>query len=450
MKARNFVASTMVFLMLVGLTVYGVYYNKMAQDYEIALENQYNRAFTDLVEHTNNVEEYLLKALATGTPQKRAQLLENAWNSATQAAACLSMLPMNHNMMSKVQNFLVQIGDISYSWNNGAIRGEKITDDDYKTLTQLYGYATELNSGLFEVYSDFTSQRYNWRDIQKDSEKVFSDDTVLEKYESLSKLTKPFENYPALIYDGPFSTHMSDIKPKGLKGDNITKEQGADKIYKYFSDRKPTVNIAENNRNANIKTYSYTVSFEEEDIHVAYVDLTEVGGMVYYYLLYRDIGEPNLSAEQATQIGKDFLARLGVVDMEPSYHIIEDNLATINYVYVKEGVRYYPDMMKVKVALDTGEVIGLESHAYITSHHDRKTPTPKITAEEAQEKVSPLLTIEDVNKAVIPNDFGGEHFVYEFKCNKDDRNFLVYIDAEDGSEVEVLILLEKENGVLTV
>ena len=125
---------------------------------------------------------------------------------------------------------------------------------------------------------------------------------------------------------------MSDIKPKGLKGDKITQEQGAEKIYKYFSERKTTVNVTENNRNANIKTFSYTVSFEEEDVHVAYMDLTEVGGMIYYYLMYRDIGGQTLVPKKQE---RDFLARLGVVDMEPSYHIIEDNLATINFVYVK-------------------------------------------------------------------------------------------------------------------
>ena len=28
-------------------------------------------------------------------------------------------------------------------------------------------------------------------------------------------------DYPTLIYDGPFSEHIQDIKPKGLVGDNI-------------------------------------------------------------------------------------------------------------------------------------------------------------------------------------------------------------------------------------
>lgn len=208
--------------------------------------------------------------------------------------------------------------------------------------------------------------------------------------------------------------------------------------------------MTENNKNANIKTYGYTVTFEEEDMYVAYVDLTEQGGMLYSYLLHRKINGINLDIEQAMQSGLNFLKKLGVVDMKSSYYIIEDNVATINYSYYKDDIMFYPDMMKVKVALDNGEVIGLESHAYITSHHDRDALTPNITSDEALEVISPYLKIESVNKAVIPNDYGGEHFVYEFKCTNEKRDFLIYIDANDGSEVEVLILLESDNGVLTV
>lgn len=450
MKVKNIVASIAVFFLVIGLTVYGVYYKYQAEKYERALENQYNRAFNDMMEHVNSIEEHLLKAMATGTPQKRAQLLEDAWNSANQAAACLSILPVDHQLMYKIQNFLVQLGDISYSWNKNAIKGAPISDEDYKTLSELYGYASDLTGGLSAVYQDFSSNRYNWHEIQKESSKMIGNDSVLEKYESLGKLSAPFEEYPQLIYDGPFSMHMSDIKPKGLKGEKITPEQGAEKIKKYFSGKKATVKMTENNQNANIKTFGYTVTFEEEDMYVAYVDLTETGGMIYSYLLHRQINGSNLDIDQATEAGIEFLKNLGVTDMKSSYYITEDNIATINYSYYKDDIMFYPDMMKVKVALDNGEVIGLESHAYITSHHDRDALVPKISSDEALEVISPYLKIESVNKAVIPNDYGGEHFVYEFKCTNEKRDFLVYIDANDGSEVDVLILLESDNGVLTV
>ncbi len=448
MKVRNIVAFTMAFLMIIGLTVYGVYYNKKAGDYEKALEDQYDRAFTDMLTHVNNIEENLLKAMATGTTQKRAVLLEDAWNSASQAETSMSILPLNHEMLSKVSNFLVQIGDISYSWNNKAINGDGISDTDYKTLSELYGYASDLTGGLAAIYSDLSHDRYNWAQIKRDSAKI-ADNSIKNKYESLSKISQPFEDYPSLIYDGPFSMHMSDIKPKGLKGDKITPEQGKKKVEDYFSNRNPTVKLTENNKNANIKTYSYTVTFEEKDVHVAYVDLTETGGMIYSLLMYRDIKDANLNAEQAIKAGESFLQKLGVVDMKNSYYLVEDDMITINYAYYKDDIMYYPDMIKVKVALDTGEIVGFESHAYITSHHDRSTLTPKLSVDEALSVISPNLKVQSVNKAVIPNDFGGEYFVYEFKCTTEQRDFLVYVDANTGREVEVLILLEGDKGVLT-
>ena len=39
---------------------------------------------------------------------------------------------------------------------------------------------------------------------------------------------------------------------------------------------------------------------------------------------------------------------------------------------------------------------------------------------------------------------------YEFTGNVDDKQFLVYINAENGREEDILIITETQNGVLTM
>ena len=107
--------------------------------------------------------------------------------------------------------------------------------------------------------------------------------------------------------------------------------------------------------------------------------------------------------------------------------------------------------MKVSVALDTGKVVGYESSGYWWNHTARDLPAPAVSQEEARAKVSPLLTVQSVQLAVIPTAGQYEVLCYEFKCADDSgRHYIVYIDAQTGLEKHILILLEDENGTLAL
>ena len=43
-----------------------------------------------------------------------------------------------------------------------------------------------------------------------------------------------------------------------------------------------------------------------------------------------------------------------------------------------------------------------------------------------------------------------EVLCYEFKGTYMNKNFIVYINAENGREEEILLLIESENGILTI
>ena len=50
----------------------------------------------------------------------------------------------------------------------------------------------------------------------------------------------------------------------------------------------------------------------------------------------------------------------------------EENVITVNYAYEQDGVIVYPDLIKVKMALDNGEVLGIETTGYLNSHTERE------------------------------------------------------------------------------
>ena len=163
----------------------------------------------------------------------------------------------------------------------------------------------------------------------------------------------------------------------------------------------------------------------------------------------RDIGEETLQIEEANEIGRTFLEKLGIPNMKPTYYLKQGGAVTINYAYTQEDVTIYPDLIKVKIALDNGEVLGMETTGYLNNHTERTIETPAISMEEAKSSLNKNLEITSEGLAIIPTQWKTEIFCYEFKGKVDGTDFLVYINCQTGEEEDILVIIETPDGILT-
>ncbi len=148
---------------------------------------------------------------------------------------------------------------------------------------------------------------------------------------------------------------------------------------------------------------------------------------------------------------KAFLTAHGVDDMAESYFIDQGNRLTINFAARQDDVICYPDLIKVEVAMDNGEIVGYEAAGYLMNHTQRSSLQPWVAAGDAQEQVSGELSVLSRQLALIPTEGENEVLCWEFKCeNGDGKHYIVYINAKTGEEQQILILLEDENGTLTL
>lgn len=164
----------------------------------------------------------------------------------------------------------------------------------------------------------------------------------------------------------------------------------------------------------------------------------------------RDIDAEVISQDDANKIGKEFLESKGYSNMKETYFLKQDGIVTINYAYTQNDVTVYTDLIKVKVALDNGEILGMETTGYLNSHEVRQIPTPTITLEEAKSHLNKKLELTGEGLAIIPTEWKTEIFCYEFKGKVDDTDFLVYINAETGKEENILVIINTPNGTLTM
>ena len=163
----------------------------------------------------------------------------------------------------------------------------------------------------------------------------------------------------------------------------------------------------------------------------------------------RTIEAETISQDEANKIGTDFLNSRGIENMKATYYLKEGGIVTINYAYQQDNVVIYPDLVKIKVALDNGEILGMETNGYLNSHTERIIETPTITEKQARENLNKNLEITSSGLAIIPTEWKTEVFCYEFKGKIEETDFLVYINAKTGKEENILVIINTPNGVLT-
>ena len=180
------------------------------------------------------------------------------------------------------------------------------------------------------------------------------------------------------------------------------------------------------------------------------IAVTKQGGKPCYMINSQFVGEIQLKYDDVVNKATEYLDSLGYSDMKASYYFIEDGICTINFAAVQNDIVMYPDLIKVGISLENGEILSFDATGYISNHTRRNNVTAKISMEEAEKVVNNQLEIINSQICVIPTEWKTEQLCYEIHCkDKDNREFLIYIDCETGMEDNILILLYSDGGILT-
>ena len=173
------------------------------------------------------------------------------------------------------------------------------------------------------------------------------------------------------------------------------------------------------------------------------------GGYPVYMRKTGKMGDFILEYRQALDKAKRYLEKIGLAGFKETYYFTDEGVCVINFAYLDGRTVCYTDLVKVGVAMDSGEIMLLETSGYLSNHTDRAFESPAVTIEKAAEKVNKKLKIRNMELTLIPTDTGGEVRCYEFLCEtEDEQEILIYINAVTGEEERILILLKSDGGTL--
>lgn len=444
------ILKTMIMVLVISTIITGYYAFTLKEKYLTFSNNTYTEAFSNLVNYMNTIENYLAKAMIARGSEQSTKTLTEIWKNSDLAIVYLSRIPLNEDGLAQTSRFLNQVSDYSYSLSRKSINGEDLTEDDFNNLKQLYDYSLSLEQTLNQLSEEIYAGTINWKDLNTNSNNKFAQ--AVDSINVFSNIDDNLDEYEGLIYDGAYSDHINKMEKLGLTGNDIDEEKAKSRAKDFFKDSEYNVKNVQSNgfiSNADIAMYDFTVEFENIEEKCS-ISISKKGGHVVETSFDRNVEEEKISQQEANEIGKKYLDSKGFKNMKETYFVKQGNIVTINYAYNDNGIVAYPDLIKVKVALDNGQILGIEANGYLNSHTDRKNNTPKITLEEARSKLNSNLKILSEGMAIIPTEWKTEILCYEFKGKVEDKEFLVYINAENGREEDILIITNTPEGTLTM
>ena len=440
-KNKVWIALTAILLIIIGILGYNLY-NKNKQ-YQIVKENDYNMAFYEVVDYVQNVKSYLAKAMVSKSAEHGAEILTHVWKEANLAQSYVGMLPIESQELENTAKFLNQVSEYSYSLSRKNMDGENLSDEDIQKVNELYNYSNDLSNTLNEISLELNNGTLNWNDLMKNTEGA-----EIAEVSSFNVVEENFHEYTGLIYDGAFSEHITSSEKKGLTGEDVDEETAKKKAEEFIGGE----NIKETKNNGYVENGDipvYRFEIETNDEKTIGISISKKGGHVVYLNYNREVTEEKISPEEAIEKGKEYLAQKGFNNMQQTYYLKEEGFITVNYAYTQNDVIMYPDLIKVKIALDNAEVIGLETTGYLNCHYERQIPSDKISIEQAKESLSNKVQITSEKLAIIPTEWNTEVFCYEFKGKIENIDFIAYINAQTGKEEDILIITNTSNGTLT-
>ena len=440
-KNKILMALTVILFVIIAVLGYNLRNKSMA--YSTAKENDYNRAFYAVVDYVQNVKTYLAKTMVSKSAEHGAEMLTHVWREANLAQSYVGMLPIESQELENTEKFLNQVSEYSYTLSRKNIDGEGLTDEDMNKIKELYNYSNDLSNTLNEMSTELNNGTLTWEDLMKNTEA-----SEIAEVSTFNVVEENFHEFTGLIYDGAFSEHMTSTEKKGLTGEEIDEETAKQKAEEFIG--KDKIKNTQNNgfvENGDIPVYRFEMT--TNDNQTIGISISKKGGHVVYLNYNRNVTEEKISEQDAVQMGKEYLSNKGYPNMQETYYLKENGFITVNYAYKQGDVVIYPDLIKVKIALDNGEVIGLETTGYLNCHYERNIPTAKITMEEARKHLSDKIEIKSEGLAMIPTEWNTEIFCYEFKGKVEDIDFIAYINAETGEEEDILIITNTPNGTLT-
>ncbi|HEU5139835.1 MAG TPA: PepSY1/2 domain-containing protein, partial [Bacillales bacterium] len=262
------------------------------------------------------------------------------------------------------------------------------------------------------------------------------DNSVID---GLKTVDKKVQGYDGINW-GPEVTEMAknrEGKFRNLKGEKISKQK-AKQIAKSFVgiNKDVEAKVSSSGKNSGYAVYSVSMERPESDATVQ-MDITKIGGHPLWMIQDRETGKAKISLHKAELIAKKFLKDHGKGNMKMAQSAQYDDTGSFTFVKEQDGVRIYPESIRLKVSLDKGHVVGYDATDFVAFNRQREIKKPDLNQKQALKSLNENVDVKIVRKAIITNDLGKEVLCYEVLGTIKDDTYRIFVNANTGTEEKV-------------
>lgn len=462
-------------LAVLALAAWGVWTWRLTtanRDLALTVEADRQRNFSEMAYHVEQIQSLLGKGLVAGTTPQNMRYLSETYHHSQAASTAFTSLPLPAEVSASVGKFLRQTGDFASSVARNEAAGRELDAKGRAELARLRQEASALSNQLQDISAGYNQGgfrwsppiRFSWAGLLRGNMGTMGTTGAAGKPNTQDQapasmvpggwdlIGTSMEQLPVMIYDGPFSDHLADRAP-ATQAAPVDRTQAEQMMRRQVPGADTARVVAVEEVSGTLPTYSFRLAPAATDggAYTAVADIARNGGFLVQWLNNREIGSPTMDLERARTLGTQYLASIGLTEMTPTYGQIQDGMATIAYAYKQDNVVVYPDQVKLKIALDNGEVLGVDARQYLMAHHPRNLRPAAVTPEQAQKVVRPELRVERTQLALIPDQAAsGEILTYEFLARMGEEVFLIYVNANTGQEEQILQQLQNDGGTFAL
>ena len=383
--------------------------------------------FESVSELSDSVDEVVLNLSKLSLNMSRAttsETLNELSTYASEGASALSRLPIDGERTYPAMKLLNQIVDFAAAYNSAVGRGYD-TDGYVKSAAKFRRAAETLQQRVDEM-----------EEISRRNGRITSDFFSPSNMAVGDDRQEVTPDYPEMIYDGPFSDGKLPTSFKSLENmEEVTEEEA---LYRFGQ----LLNVS----GAKIIGHSSEPDAYEIEAGDAYGSVSVKGCMFLSLSIADRTGdEENLDEEDAYMHAEEYAAKLGYGDLTPVWYLKSGSVAYINMTPTVGDTILYTDLVKVKISLTDGTLLGLEATGYCRNHIERDISA--VISERTAAELSGI-DYDSVRLCVIP-DKETEAVCYEVHGTFDEMEFYVYVDAVTGERVKALKVVNSYGGRLT-
>jgi len=411
-----------------------------ATEYKNQLEYVYERSFFELVDNVNNIEVNLSKLSASKSDLARKEITAKIISQTNMAQNNLAVLPIDANEIGNTVSFVNYVNGYLTSLNQKLGKSQTLSNDDLENIDNLYETSKKIKDEV---------NRYA---VQVEGEYRIIDNAKSTTYElskfsqTFSSLKEPSVDYPELIYDGPFSESVLNKKVKGLVYNDITQVE-ADEIVKKLKDKLKYASFEQAGQGkGKIPSYDYKLRFSDDSR--AYMQLTKSGGKLLSYSRILESKTGKQDQEKYVVNAVEFAENMGFENIESVWIEEAKDAVYINLTSKINDVIAYPDLIKVKLSKDKAIVTGFEASAYFYNHTERPSKKAILSNSQAQESLPSDMQVVQSRLVIIPGEYVGELYAYEFDCERNGNRFYIYINADTGEQEKIMRVVDTDDGEL--